>query len=80
MANTSLQNRVEKVLDSIRPYLQKDNGDVEFVRFEERTNTLELRLLGECVGCPISSMTFRGGIEREILFHIPEIRRVEQVV
>jgi len=74
-----LQEKVEAELEKLRPYLQKDGGDIEYVRFEERTATLELRLLGECQGCPLSSMTFRGGIERHIIHFIPEIRRIEQV-
>jgi Fe-S cluster biogenesis protein NfuA len=70
---------VRKKLDELRPYLIEDGGDVEFVRFEEETRVLELRLLGNCRGCPLSLMTLRGGIERHILNEIPEIRRVEPV-
>jgi Fe-S cluster biogenesis protein NfuA len=70
---------VNRVLAKLRPYLEEDGGDVEFVRFEEETRVLELRLLGNCRGCPLSLMTLRGGIERHILHEIPEIRRVEPV-
>ncbi len=74
-----LQNRVEAVLAKIRPYLQEDNGDIEFVRFEPKTSTLVVRFLGNCEICPISMMTLRGGVERFILKDIPEIRRVEKI-
>lgn len=71
--------RTEKVLDSIRPYLQLDKGDVEFVNFEEDTRVLEVRMLGNCTNCPMAMMTLRAGIERFILESIPEVRRVEKV-
>lgn len=74
-----LRHRVEAELDKIRPYLAIDEGGVEFVRFEEETRTLELRLTGNCSDCPLSMMTLRGGIERFLLISIPEIRRIEKV-
>ncbi|HRP02388.1 MAG TPA: NifU family protein [Candidatus Kapabacteria bacterium] len=73
-----IQERVESVLNKVRPYLQEDGGDVEFVHFEEATSTLVVRLLGNCTNCPVSMMTLRGGIERFILKDIPEVRRVEK--
>jgi Fe-S cluster biogenesis protein NfuA len=74
-----LRHRVEIELDKIRPYLAKDKGGVEYVRFEEETGTLELRMTGNCGICPLALMTLRGGIERFLLISIPEIRRVEKV-
>jgi Fe-S cluster biogenesis protein NfuA len=74
-----LRHRVELELDKIRPYLAKDKGGVEYVRFEVETRTLELRMTGNCGICPLSLMTLRGGIERFLLISIPEIRRVEKV-
>lgn len=74
-----IQNRTEVVLGKIRPYLQEDGGDIEYVRFEENTSTLVLRFLGNCIECPLSMMTLRGGIERFILKDIPEVRRVEKI-
>ncbi|GAB1370629.1 NifU family protein [Candidatus Kapaibacterium sp.] len=74
----SIEHRVNEILDNLRPYLQEDDGDVEYVRFEEDTRTLVLRFLGNCDGCPLSMMTLRGGIERFILKDIPEVRRVEK--
>ena len=74
-----IENKVNAALENIRPYLLKDGGDVEFVRFDKASSVLELRLLGNCKGCPLSLMTLRGGIERHILTAVPEIRRVEAV-
>lgn len=74
-----IELKVNKVLEKIRPYLAEDGGNVEFVRFEEPTGVVELRLLGSCRNCPMSIMTLRAGIERFLLSSIPEIRRVEAV-
>lgn len=74
-----MQSKVEKVLVNLRPYLQRDGGDIEFVRFEEESSVVELRFLGNCKNCPLNMMTFRGGIERHLIYHIPEIRRIEKV-
>lgn len=66
-------------LEKMRSYLQEDGGDVEYVRFEEDTSVLEIRLLGNCKGCPLSIMTLRAGLERILIDDIPEIKRVEAV-
>jgi Fe-S cluster biogenesis protein NfuA len=75
----NIKQRIEKVLDKIRPYLQEDRGDVEFVRYEEDTRVAEVRLLGNCTDCPMVMMTLRAGIERFILEAVPEVRRIEKV-
>jgi Fe-S cluster biogenesis protein NfuA len=75
----SIENRIVEHLQSLRPYLQEDEGDIEFVRFENETSVLEVRFLGNCKTCPLSVMTLRAGIERYLLARIPEIRRVESV-
>lgn len=72
-----LRTRIEKVLEIIRPYLREDNGGVDFLRFEDDTQTLVLSLTGNCKNCPLSLMTLRAGIEKLIIKNIPEIRRVE---
>jgi len=76
----SLENRVVEHLQTLRPYLQEDKGDIEFVRFEDETSVLEVRFLCNCKTCPLSIMTLRAGIERYLLSRIPEIRRVESVL
>ena len=74
-----IEQRVNEHLQPLRPYLQEDSGDIEFVRFESDTSVLELRFLGNCKSCPLNIMTLRAGIERYLLTRIPEIRRVEAV-
>ena len=62
----------------MRPYLKADGGDVELVDIKEN-GIVEVRLTGACVGCPMSQMTLRAGIERALMRDVPEIKRVEAV-
>jgi Fe-S cluster biogenesis protein NfuA len=73
-----LKDRIEEVLKVVRPYLQVDGGDIELVNITE-DNIVEVRLLGSCVGCALSQMTLRAGVERAILKEVPEVKRVEAV-
>lgn len=57
--------------------LEFHRGDVEFVEFKE--GVLKLKLKGACVGCPMSEMTLKQGIEKQIQEKIPEVKRVEAV-
>ena len=72
----ALRAEVEKALDTIRPYLEKDGGNVSL---EEITtdNVVILKLLGSCGSCPMSIMTLKAGIEQTIMKAVPEITRVE---
>ncbi len=76
--NDAMNKKVEKALDTIRPYLQADGGDVELVKVTEQ-GIVEVRLTGACVGCPMSQMTLRAGVERALIREVPGIRRVEAV-
>ena len=70
------QEQILEVLDSIRPALHSDGGDVEFIDFDEADGVLQLRFLGACGECPISEVTLRQGIERRILTAVPQVREV----
>jgi Fe-S cluster biogenesis protein NfuA len=72
------QETIEKSLAQIRPYLQRDGGDVELVRLTEE-GIVEVRLTGSCISCPMSLMTLRAGIERALMLAHTEVTRVEQV-
>lgn len=74
----NMRQRIETALDAIRPALQGDGGDVEFVDFDD-DGIVHLRLMGACGACPISSMTVKHGIERRIKAAIPEVREVQAV-
>ena len=77
-ANLDLLNRVENALDSIRPYLETDGGNVAI---EEITSdyVVRLRLLGACGSCPMSFMTLKAGIEQAVKKAVPEITGVEAI-
>ena len=74
MAN---RERVEEVLNKIRPSLVADGGNVELVDVSD--STVKLKLLGACAGCPMSTMTLKMGIERMLKEEIPEIKEVVAV-
>jgi len=74
-----IRSDIQTALDSIRPYLQEDGGDIEFVQYETASGVVELRFLGACKTCPRSLMTLRGGIERVLLTTVKEIKRIESV-
>lgn len=71
------KEKVQDVLDQIRPGLQADGGDVELVSVED-DGTVKVRLTGACAGCPMSTMTLKNGIERALKDHIPEVKEVVQ--
>jgi Fe-S cluster biogenesis protein NfuA len=73
-----MKNEIQKALDSVRPYLQADNGDVELVEVTE-DGIVKVRLLGACEICPLSVMTLRAGIERAIMREVPAVKRIEAV-
>ena len=76
--NEELISKVKNVIEQIRPYLQSDGGDVEYVNMTE-DNTVNIRLLGMCGNCPHSRMTLKNGIEAAVVNAIPEIKSVESV-
>jgi len=72
-----LYERVERVLESIRPYIQADGGDIELVDVQD--GIVQIRLAGACVGCMYSLMTLQAGVERMLREEIPEVKAVEAV-
>ncbi|MDX2448635.1 MAG: NifU family protein [Desulfobacterales bacterium] len=71
-----MKEKVEKVLDEIRPMLMRDGGNVELVSIDG--GVVKVRLQGACAGCPMSQMTLRNGIEKVLKDKIPEVTAVEQ--
>ena len=76
---TPLRERVQTVLDLIRPAIQADGGDVELVDVQP-DGVVHIRFHGACHGCPSSTMTLQDGIERNLIERVPEIVRVLPVV
>ncbi len=73
-----MKERVEKILDQIRPSLQFDGGDVELVEVTE-DGIVKVKLTGACGSCPFATMTLKAGIERILKQEIPEIKEVQEV-
>lgn len=71
-----MRERVEQVINRIRPAVQMDGGDIELVDVSTE-GIVKLRLVGSCHGCPSSMMTLKMGIERAIRAEVPEIKEVE---
>ncbi|HYV92066.1 MAG TPA: NifU family protein [Chitinophagales bacterium] len=73
-----LLQRVEDSINSIRPYLITDGGNIEVLEITDDM-IVKLRLLGNCEDCPMSEMTMTAGVEEAIKRAVPEIARVEAV-
>lgn len=71
----AVAEKVKAVIEEIRPYLQSDGGDCEFVSYED--GIVYVRLQGACCGCPGSLMTLRYGIENRVRELIPQVEAVE---
>jgi len=73
----SAREKIEEVLESIRPALRSDGGDVEFIDYDEEDRVVQLRLMGACGSCPVSMMTLKRGIEQRITSVVPEVRAIQ---
>jgi Fe-S cluster biogenesis protein NfuA len=75
----SIQEEIANSLALIRPALQRDGGDVEFVEYETETGILKVRLMGACRGCPYSQMTLSQGIKKALQKNFPQLNDVVSV-
>jgi Fe-S cluster biogenesis protein NfuA len=75
---TDLRDRIEVALNSIRPYLEADGGNVRVLEFTSE-QVLKLEFVGACGTCPMSTMTFKAGVEEAIKRMVPEIKKIEVV-
>lgn len=73
-----MREKVEAVLESIRPQLQADGGDVELVDVSN-DGVVKVKLTGSCGGCPFAMLTLKSGIERILKQEIPGVKAVEAV-
>ena len=73
----NMENKVKEALEEIKPKIQADGGDIELVGIEN--GVVKVRLKGACVGCPMSALTLKQGVERLIKQKIPEVKSVEAV-
>jgi len=77
-AASDLVNRVETALDSIRPYLLADGGNVRILEVTDE-QVLKLEFVGTCGSCPMSTMTFKAGVEEAIRKAVPEVKTIEVI-
>lgn len=78
MSNEETISKVKDTLEELRPYLQMDGGDMEFVELTD-DNIVKIRLQGACAGCPGAMYTLKLGIEKKVKEMVPEIESVEAV-
>ncbi|KAF4704517.1 NFU1 iron-sulfur cluster scaffold, partial [Perkinsus olseni] len=75
--NDDVINSIHEILEQrIKPFVEQDGGDVEFVSFDSESGELKIRLVGSCSGCPKSSVTLKFGIQRMVCHYIPEVKNV----
>lgn len=75
----TVNDRVNEVLGKIRPMIQADGGDIELVGVEDDTGKVSVRFHGACKGCPMSAMTLKMGVERQLKMQVPEVTEVVAV-
>ena len=75
-SDEGMTQRVQAVIDHIRPLLQADGGDIELVGIDESTGVVSVRLQGACRGCPSAAMTLKMGVERHLRDKVPEVAEV----
>ena len=78
MSTQQLTEKIESSLNSIRPYLRADGGDVRINHITE-DNVVQLEFVGACGNCSMSTMTFKAGVEAAIKRDVPEIKSIEVV-
>ena len=74
-----MKQRVQDIIDKIRPMLQADGGDIQLVEVQEQTGVVKVRLQGACRGCPSAAMTLKMGVERHLKERVPEVRELVNV-
>lgn len=73
-----MEEKIIGAIDKIRPFLQRDGGDIEFVEYT-KDNVVRVRLQGACQGCPGAQMTLKMVVEQILRSEFPEIKAVESV-
>lgn len=74
-----MRQRVEQVIKEIQPMIQGDGGDIQLIDVDEKTGKVTVQLYGACVGCPLSQVTLKAGVERMLKEKIPGIKSVETI-
>jgi Fe-S cluster biogenesis protein NfuA len=75
--NTPIETRAREVINALRPHIQMDGGDIEFIDYND--GVVRVRLHGACTGCPHAAMTLKVGVERQLRQHVPQVKEVVNV-
>lgn len=78
MSNEKIVLEIKKILEKLRPYLNSEGGDIEFIRYED--GLVYIRMLGACVDCQSLDFTLKDGIESMLVEEIPEVIGVVNVL
>lgn len=78
MNEKEIVNKVKEILEKIKPFLNNDGGDVEFVKYEN--GIVYVKLLGTCADCEMADTTIKDMVEYTITFEIPEVKEVKNVI
>lgn len=71
-----MEDKINKILDKVRPALERDGGDLELVEYDKKNKLVKIRLQGACAHCPLADITLKNIIEQEIILAIPEVKEV----
>ena len=74
MKKTEIETKIKEIINKIKPFLNNDGGDVEFIKFEN--GTVYVKLLGACVDCALADNTIKDMLEYTLTFEIPEVKEV----
>jgi len=77
--NTDILDRIERTIDTLRPYIASHRGSVEVIDFDAADGILLVRMGGSCHGCAASTITLKHGLEARLRQMVPEVRQVESV-
>ncbi len=77
--NESIEQQIEKVLEQVRPALRMDGGGIDLISFNPETGVVQVRMKGACVGCPMSEITLKMGVEAALCDAFPEVKEVVTV-
>ena len=73
-----MKQLVEQALEKIRPFLQRDGGDIQLIDVTE-DGIVKVQLTGACQGCPMSQMTLKQGVERALMKEVPGVKEVQSI-
>lgn len=78
MDKKQIEEKIKEILSKIKPFLNNDGGDVEFIKYED--GIVYVKLLGACIDCPMADNTIKEMIEYTITFEIPEVKEVVNII